>query len=136
MKNRFLILLSLLFLSVQLFAQTPTKSFEGSWQGTLEAGATKLRIVLAVTKSEAGVYRGNFESLDQGATLPIDTITVNDDAVRLEIKSMAISYEGVMNKERTELTGTFTQSGQAFPLVFKRSEQASASAPTTAVKPS
>jgi dipeptidyl aminopeptidase/acylaminoacyl peptidase len=129
-------LLSLLFLSVQLFAQTPTKSFEGSWQGTLEAGATKLRIVLAVTKSEAGVYRGNFESLDQGATLPIDTITVNDDAVRLEIKSMAISYEGVMNKDRTELTGTFTQSGQAFPLIFKRSEQVSASAPTTAVKPS
>src|SRR5215204_3686014 len=128
MRNRLLILLFLLGLSCQLFAQTQAKGFDGSWNGTLDAGGTRLRIALTVTKSEAGVYTGKFDSLDQGATIPIDTITVNDDAVRLEIKSMAIVYEGVMNKERTDLAGTFTQSGQAFPLAFKRGEQSAASA--------
>jgi hypothetical protein len=77
----------LLGLSCQLFGQTPAKTFDGSWQGTLEAGGTKLRIALTITKSEAGVYSGKFDSLDQGASIPIDTITVNDDAVRMEMKS-------------------------------------------------
>ena len=132
MKNKLLILLFLLGLSCQLLGQTPTQTFEGSWQGTLEAGGTKLRIALTVTKSDAGVYAGKFDSLDQGASIPIDTITVNNDAVRLEIKSSSIVYEGVLNKDRTDLTGTFTQSGQSFPLNFKRGEQAAASKPADA----
>ena len=124
MKNALLVLLFLLGLACQVLGQTSAKGFEGSWQGTLEAGGTKLRVALTVTKSDAGAYGGKLDSIDQGATIPIDTITVNGDAVRLEIKSLAIVFEGTLNKEHTELTGTFTQSGQPFPLSFKRSEQA------------
>src|SRR5688572_13855115 len=124
MKSSLLMLLLLLGLSCQVFGQTPAKDFEGSWQGTLEAGGQKLRLVVTVTKSDAGAYAGKFESLDQGATIPIDSITVNGDAVRLEINSPAIVYEGTLNKERSELTGTFTQGDQKFPLTFKRGDQA------------
>ena len=124
MKNVLLMLLLLLGLSCQVFGQTPAKDFEGSWQGTLDAGGTKLRLALTITKSEAGAYGGKLDSLDQGATIPIDTITVNGDAVRLEIKSPAIVFAGTLNKERTELTGTFTQSDQDLPLTFKRGEPA------------
>src|SRR5688500_1015360 len=123
MKNVLLMLLLLLGLSCHVFGQTPAKDFDGSWQGTLDVGGTKLRLALTVTKSDAGVYAGKLDSLDQGATLPIDTITVNGDAVRWEIKSPAILFEGTLNKERTELTGTFTQSDQKLPLTLKRSEQ-------------
>ncbi|HYV07479.1 MAG TPA: alpha/beta fold hydrolase, partial [Blastocatellia bacterium] len=91
---------------------------------TLDAGAQKLRLVLTVTKSDAGAYAGKLDSVDQGALIPIDTIAVNGDAVRLEVKSPAIVFEGALNKERTELTGTFTQGDQQLPLTFKRSEQA------------
>jgi dienelactone hydrolase len=129
MKNSFLMLLFLLGLSFQVFGQTPAKDFQGSWQGTLEAGGTKLRLSLTITKSDGGVYAGKLDSLDQGATIPIDTITVNGDAVRLEIKSPPIVLEGTLNKERTELTGTFTQAGEQFPLTFKRSEQAAVMPP-------
>ncbi len=117
-------LLFLLGLSCQVFGQTPAKDFEGSWQGTLEAGGQTLRLVVTVTKSDAGAYAGKLESLDQGATIPIDTITVNGDAVRLEIKSPAIVIEGALNKERTELTGKFTQGDQQFPITLKRGEPA------------
>lgn len=129
MKNSLLLLLFLLGLSCHVFSQTPAKGFEGSWQGTLEAGGQKLRLVVTVTKSDAGTYAGKLDSLDQGATIPIDTITVNGDAVRLEIKSPAIVFEGALNKERTELTGTFTQSDQQLPLTLKRSEQAAVMPP-------
>src|SRR4029434_219829 len=105
MKNSLLMLLFLLGLSCQVFSQTPAPGLEGSWQGTLEAGGQKLRLVVTVTKSDAGTYTGKLESVDQGATIPIDTITVNGDAVRLEIKDPAIIFEGTLNKERTELAG-------------------------------
>src|SRR5687767_1286356 len=109
MKNALLMLLFLLGLSCQVFGQTPAKGLEGSWQGTLEAGGSKLRLALIVTKSDAGAYAGKVDSLDQGATIPIDTITVNSDAVRLELKSIDAVYEGVLNKDGTELTGKYTQ---------------------------
>jgi dienelactone hydrolase len=86
-------------------------------------------LVLTVTKSDAGAYAAKLDSLDQGATIPVDTITVNIDAVRLEMKSVEAVFEGVLNKERTELTGKFTQGGQELPLTFKRGEQAAAMPP-------
>ena len=130
MKNSLLMGMLLLILFCQAFGQARTNGLEGSWQGTLEAGGAKLRVVLTLTRSDSGTYAGDFNSLDQGAIIPIDTITVDKDAVRLEIKSASIVYEGVLNKERTEMAGTFTQGGQAFPLTFKRGEPAAASNPT------
>jgi dipeptidyl aminopeptidase/acylaminoacyl peptidase len=135
MKNSLFLLLFLLGLSCQALGQTQAKDFEGSWQGVLEAGGTKLRLSLTITKSDAGAYSGKLDSLDQGATIQLDTITVNGDSVRWEIKSPAIVYEGTLNKERTELTGKFSQSDQQFPLTFKRSEQTAAAAPPPKPKP-
>ena len=129
MKNSVLILLFLLGLSYQVLSQTPATDFEGSWHGTLEAAGQKLRLVVTVTKSAAGVYSGKLDSLDQGATIAIDTITLNGNAVRWEIKSPAIVFEGVLNEERTEVTGKFAQGGQQLPLTLKRGEQAAVMAP-------
>ena len=136
MKNSLFTLLFLVGLSFQVFGQTPGKGLEGSWNGTLEAGGQKLRILVTVTKSEAGTYAGKFESLDQGATVPFDTVTLNGDDVRMEVKAAGILYEAVLNKERTELVGKFTQGGQAIPLTFMRAEEAAVVAsPTPTPKP-
>ena len=129
MKNSVLILLFLLGLSYQVLSQTPATDVEGSWHGTLEAAGQKLRLVVTVAKSAAGVYSGKLDSLDQGATIAIDTITLNGNAVRWEIKSPAIVFEGVLNEERTEVTGKFAQGGQQLPLTLKRGEQAAVIAP-------
>ena len=128
MKNRLSMLLFLLGLSCQVLAQTPAQGLEGSWQGTLEAGGAKLRLVLTVTKSDTGAYAAKLDSLDQGASMPVDTITVDSNAVRVEIKSVGAVFAGVLNKERTELAGKFSQAGQEFPLTFKRSEEGATAA--------
>jgi hypothetical protein len=137
MKNRFPVLLVLLAVSLHVFGQTPdqgaaAKGPEGVWQGTLEVGGAQLRLVLTVMKSGAGGYTGKVESLDQGATIPIDTITVTGDAVRLELKSVGAVYEGTLNKDRSEMSGKFTQGGAPLPLVFKAGAP---SQPTAAAKP-
>ena len=128
-------MLFLLGFSCQVFAQAPAKGLEGPWQGLLDAGATKLRIALTVTRSEAGTYAGKFESLDQGATIPVDTVTLKGDDVLFEVKAAGIVYDGTLNKERNEIAGTFTQGGQTIPLTFKRSEQAAAATPTPTPTP-
>ncbi len=87
-----MILLFLVGFSVQIFGQPAAKGIEGSWHGLLEAGGTKLRLVVTVTKSVAGAYAGELTSLDQDATIPIDTITANIDIVRLETRSPAIVF--------------------------------------------
>ena len=136
MKNRFLALLCVLGLSGPVFGQT--KGVEGAWQGTLDAGGAKLRLVLTVTKSDAGAYTAKLDSLDQGASLPVDTIKLDNDTLRFEIKAVGAAFEGALNKERTELSGKFMQGGQEMPLTFKRSEEgtaAPATPPTAKPKP-
>lgn len=133
MKNCCRALLILLAISLQVFGQTPgsgagTKGPEGVWQGTLEVGGTQLRLVLTITKSESSGYSGKVDSLDQGATIPVDTITVTGDAVRLELKSVGGVYEGSLNKDRSEMSGKFTQGGASLPLVFKAGAPSQSSA--------
>ena len=134
MKKIYLMSFFLLALASLSFAQD--KGLEGTWSGVLEAGPTKLRVAVHVTRSDTGTYSGKFESLDQNATVPIDSVTLNEDKVRFEIKAAGIVYEGTLNKERTEWSGTFQQSGQSFPLTLKRSEPAATATPTPTPTPS
>lgn len=97
-------LLICIVLAVQALGQTPAQSLEGSWHGTLEAGQ-KLRLVLTVSKSPDGAYSGKMDSLDQGATIPIEVIKVDGDSVRLEMKTVEAVFEGKLNADSSELTG-------------------------------
>lgn len=40
----------------------------GTWEGTLQAGTTRLRLIVKLTKSSGGVYSGELNSLDQVGT--------------------------------------------------------------------
>lgn len=135
MKNALLVLLSLTGLSWQAYGQTQPGTIEGSWKGTLDAGSAKLRLVVTVTGSAAGGYSGNFESLDQGATIPLDTLTIKGDVVTFQSKAAGFVYEAVINKDRTELVGTFRQGGQEIPLTLRRGGQADTSQAATPPKP-
>src|SRR6185295_17974028 len=128
MKKKLFLLLILVALSTHVFAQAGAKGIEGSWQGTLDAGE-KLRLVLTVSKAADGTYTGKIDSLDQGAIVPIEVITVKGDSVRLEMKSVDAVFEGKMNSNSSELTGNFSQGGNTLPLTFKRSAEAKTEAP-------
>jgi len=119
--------LVLLVLVIQTVPQA-TKSPEGTWEGTLDAGQ-KLRLVLTITRNADGKFSGSVNSIDQGAVLPIDVITVNGDSVRIE--SVRSAFEGKLNAAGSELSGQFSQGGAVFPLVFKRAQTPAAS-PTPA----
>jgi dienelactone hydrolase len=99
---------------------------EGEWQGTLDAGGTKLRLVLKVTKSAEGKLTGTLDSLDQNAKgIPISSIEQSSDQVRLDLAAIGGSYAGKMSVGAVEITGEWKQGGGSLPLVFKRNALAS-----------
>ena len=116
----------LLAASLSCFGQSTTNSPEGSWKGTLGEGTVKLRLVLTLTQPSTGDYKAVLESLDQGATIPANKVTLNGDKLRVDVERVNGFYEGVINKDATEITGTWTQNGSAQPLAFKRAEAATA----------
>lgn len=128
-------LLVLVVLVIHTLAQAQTKGPEGTWQGTLDVGGPKLRLELTIKKNADGTYSGTVNSIDQGATIPIDVLTVSGDSVRVELKSVGAVFDGKLNADGSELTGQFAQ-GAVFPLTFKRAEAATpAVSPTPAASP-
>ncbi len=107
-----------------LLAQTSsnTKTLEGTWEGTLGNGPIKLHLVVTISRTSAGEYDGSLNSVDQGATLPLNNITLNGDAVRFELKNLGGVYQGTLGKEGAEITGTWTQTAapNPQPLAFTR----------------
>ena len=137
MKKATTVLLALVVLSAAIHGQTTTKGLEGTWNGALDAGGQTLHLILTVTKSADGSYSGKLDSVDQGAVIPVDVITVNGQSVHLELKSIEAKFDGKLNGAATELSGEFSQGGATLPLTLKRAGEAKgqAAAEATAAKP-
>lgn len=107
--------------------QAAANEIAGTWKGELGEGAGKLHLVLTFTKTAGGGLSGQLASVDQGATLPMENISVKDSTVRFEIKAIGGVYEGTLNAAGTEIKGTWTQSGvPAQPLSFAESADSAA----------
>ena len=102
-----------------------TPGIEGNWQGTLDVGVAKLRLILKISKAADGKLTATMDSLDQSANdLAVDSISFQDGTLKFEMKRLSASYVGTLNKEGNQLTGQFTQSN-TIPLDFKRVTDAS-----------
>lgn len=97
------------------------KEFEGTWNGTLDAKGTTLRLVLTVANHPDGTATASITNLDQGnVTVPASAITQAASTLTIELRIIAGSYAGVLNKDGTELAGTFAQGPLSAPLTFRR----------------
>lgn len=105
-------------------AEEATRGLAGSWFGTLDLGAFKLRLEIEVVKTAEGNYRAVLDSLDQGSSLELDSITLRGDEVRFESAIAGFAFEGVLTKKASEITGKFGQSGLLLPLTLRRGTHA------------
>src|SRR5438067_11584575 len=70
------------------------KTIEGIWQGAIEVGKNKIRLVVHITKKD-GKQKATMDSPDQGATgVAIDTVEFKDGKLRFEMKTSKVVYEG------------------------------------------
>jgi hypothetical protein len=96
------------------------KSIVGDWEGTLRPPGAELRLVLHITEGGDGSLKATLDSVDQGANgIPVSSITLKDSKLSFTVEVVSGAYEGTVNADATEITGTWTQ-GQSFPLDLKR----------------
>jgi CubicO group peptidase (beta-lactamase class C family) len=136
MKTRFMRRLTLLAFALAALTSVSSAQSQvaGDWQGTLSAGGAQLHLVLHLAAAKDGSLSGSLDSVDQGANgIPITTAALKDSKLSLVIDAVHGTYDGTVNKDATEIDGTWTQ-GQPLELNFKRAPAASAAAP--AAKPS
>jgi hypothetical protein len=93
---------------------------DGAWLGTLDMGGSKLRIVFHIVNTEDGLT-ATADSPDQGAKrLPVTTVTRSGSSLKLEMKSLAATFDGKIADNLATIAGTFTQNGSSFSLMLSR----------------
>ncbi len=109
-----------------LVAEEPkAPDIAGTWAGTLDLGAAKLRLVVDFKKKDGGGYTGTMDSPDQGAFgLEIDEVTLDKAAVKFTMKKIGGSYAGDVSANGKEIKGTWKQGPLSLPLVLKPGEKA------------
>jgi pimeloyl-ACP methyl ester carboxylesterase len=86
--------------------------------GTLHFGGMNLRLVLKIKRAAAG-WTATVDSPDQHASdIPVDTVTVEGDQLKLALARINGSYEARIERDR--MVGTFKQNGVALPLELQK----------------
>jgi uncharacterized protein len=94
----------------------------GDWEGALDPGAQpKKHIIVHISASEDGTLSGTIDYPDQDASgILITAITYKAPLLHFESTSNLCVYDGTLNKDGLEITGTFKQGGSSLTLNLKR----------------
>lgn len=111
----------------------------GNWAGTLMIGPGQLRLLLHIAAGTDGSLTSTLDSIDQGVTgIPVDAVTLKDGKLNLTVNSVPGhgAYEGTVNKDASEIDGTWTQGSQEGTLNFTRAHPETAIAAPKPAAPS
>jgi dienelactone hydrolase len=104
---------------------------DGSWLGTLDAGAAKLRLLFQITTTPDGL-NVTMTSLDQGGgAIPASTVTHDGATLTLQFALVGGAFSGTFDKDFKTLEGTWSQRGATLPLALKKSDAAATAATAT-----
>ncbi|MBI9071538.1 MAG: alpha/beta fold hydrolase [Melioribacteraceae bacterium] len=118
MKIKLMVLLCVFLSGVMLNAQ----EIVGSWVGTLDVGAP-LRIVFNISVDENRHVKATMDSPDQGAFgINVDEVIIDSGLIELKLNSLKGFYKGDI-KNADLIEGSWTQSGQNFPLNLKKTNE-------------
>jgi pimeloyl-ACP methyl ester carboxylesterase len=130
--KRLILLLIIGFTTLNGWGQDIT----GSWNGLLKIQMYQLRLVFHIQKTESG-YSATMDSPDQGAKdIPVTSVNCENSILKIADTKMGFEYEGKLGDDGN-ITGTFKQAGQMFPLNLSRRtvEKEKLSRPQEPVKP-
>ena len=113
------IILAALALSLAVFGNA--QNIAGDWQGTLQAGQQRLRLVLHVAETGDGGFKATLDSIDQGARgIPVSSVKLKDSKLSLGVEAVHASFHGKVNADATAISGEWEQMGNWLSLTFKR----------------
>jgi uncharacterized protein len=94
------------------------QSYDGDWEGVLQAGPQKLRLELHV-KTEGGNTSAVLDSLDQGASIPATAAKVENGELGILFLAIGGELKGKLAADGKSFTGAWTQ-GREMPLTMTR----------------
>lgn len=97
----------------------------GAWQGTIVAGANRLRIIFHITNSTDGGLGATMDSPDQRvAGVPVAKVTVNGDSIRLDMPAISSGavYAGRRLQHPERIEGEWRQGGAVVALDLERTD--------------
>jgi len=108
-----------------------TKSMDGDWVGRLSENLANLKIVIHIKTLPTGLAEATMDSPDQGGYgLPVSAITIKDNNLSFEIRTLDVTYNGKLNTEKSKISGNFVQHGMTSELTFQSLASAMARIPS------
>jgi len=93
---------------------------DGTWMGSLDTGAVKLRVVFHIVNTEDGLV-ATMDSPDQGMKgMPTTSVSRTGASLKIEAKSIGGAFEGTIAADQSAIDGKWSQGGGTLPLVLKR----------------
>ncbi len=94
---------------------------DGIWLGTLQAGATSLRVQVHVKSDNTGQEFCTLDSLDQHVMgLDCAKVALSGDDLSFDVPGVGGHYEGKLSADSNTLTGTWSQNKTPLPLTLTR----------------
>jgi hypothetical protein len=99
-----------------------TPPIVGDWEGTLNPGAQpKKHIVVHISAAQDGSLNGTIDYPDQDTSgILITAISYKEPTLHFESNPNLSVFDGTMNKDNSEITGTWKQGGSGLNLILKR----------------
>lgn len=104
----------------------------GRWEGSVDLQHMKLGIIVSLTQTTDGAWTGTITVPSQRfkdsalanvsvkADLLVGGVALKDKSLRLEMKRLGASYEGMLSQDGSEISGQWEQNGFPLPLTFRR----------------
>ena len=94
----------------------------GDWEGTLDPGAQpKKRILVHISATQDGTLSGTIDYPDQDTSgILISAITYKEPTLHFESNGIPGFYDGTINKDNSQITGTWKQGVAALSLILQR----------------
>lgn len=116
MKFFSIVFLSLLVL--QASAQNDLNEASGNWSGSIEVPGQSLKVIFHISH-KGTVLTATMDSPNQGAYgLKLDKVAFKENELTMKMNQIQGSYKGILKDDFFD--GTWTQSGQSFPLKLTR----------------
>ena len=110
---------TLILIVILTALSTYAQDITGQWNGLLKVQGIQLRVVFNISKTVTG-FSSTMDSPDQGAKgIPVTSTSFENSVLKLTVTNLGVEYEGTLTKNNN-ITGTFRQAGQSFPMVLSR----------------
>jgi murein DD-endopeptidase MepM/ murein hydrolase activator NlpD len=114
----------LLIVSAAVCAAQPSTLDNTGWIGTLGAGERAIGVVCFFEKGG-----GKIISMALATENKLDSITLTGNRLRFGVGFLKASFEGILNQDGTEISGTWVQPDLREPVLLRKTDRRSASPP-------